>query len=826
MLRRSDHSLALIVGRLAMAVALVILIVFPLGYFVLGYQSAADHAEIQSDFKAGVITGLISSSPDLWTFQVQRLEELLVRYPAPLKEESARVLDANGAVVVSVGARPPAPLLRRSSAVYESGRIVGRVEIEHSYRQTLYGTAAVALLCLLLAGATYVTLRILPLRALRQVTAELFREKEKWQFALEGGGDGVWDWNLASGETLYSQTYLDMFGYSAEELRRPENTFDKRIHPADWPTVKAELDAYIAGKSPVYVVDRRMRCRDGSWKWVRGRGMAVSRDEAGRPLRIIGTYTDISEQKYLTQKLQESDKLLQDVSAQVPGIIFQLRLSPDGHFRFPFISKARVDLYGAALPQVHEDASSLFDYVHPDDLDSFMASIHESGRTLQLWQRDYRVAVPELGVRWRSGHARPARLEDGSILWHGFITDITDRVAAEAERSLLEEQLSNAQRIEAIGTLAAGIAHDFNNIIGTISGNTALARQDVGSGHKALESLDEIHKASQRARHLVQQILTFSRKQPQHLVSQPLRPLVEEAVRLLRSTLPAGVDFVATIADAPAHVLADSTQVQQLILNLCTNAWHALHERSGRIEVGLDEVMLDEAAARALPGLKPGPHLRLRVSDNGRGMDAATQKRIFEPFFTTKPVGQGTGLGLAAVHGIVNVHKGAIAMKSAPGRGATFLVYFPVAADFDGPDEAVPAVFDILRGKGQHVLYVDDDESLVFLVMRMLNRLGYRTSGFQDARLALDAVRANPGSFDLAVTDFNMPGLSGLDVAMELARVRPDLPVVITSGYITDALRVDANKAGVRALVDKPSTVDELCQVIQQVLNAPAHQSG
>jgi signal transduction histidine kinase/ActR/RegA family two-component response regulator len=514
--------------------------------------------------------------------------------------------------------------------------------------------------------------------------------------------------------------------------------------------------------------------------------------------------------------------LLQDLSAQVPGIIFQLRLTPDGRFRFPFISKARADLYGAAPQQVHDDASSLFDYVHPDDLDSFMASIHESGRTLQLWQRDYRVVVPELGVRWRSGHARPARLEDGSILWHGFITDITDRVVAEEERARLEEQLSNAQKIEAIGTLAAGIAHDFNNIIGTISGNTALARQDVGPGHKALESLDEIRKASQRARHLVQQILTFSRKQPQQLLNQSLRPLVEEAVHLLRSTLPAGVDLVASIADTRGRVLADSTQVQQLILNLCTNAWHALHERSGRIEVGLDEVALDEAAAHALPGLKPGPHLRVRVSDNGKGMDAATQKRIFEPFFTTKPVGQGTGLGLAAVHGIVNAHKGAIAVKSAPGRGATFLVYFPVAADSVETTEAAPATFDMLRGKGQHVLYVDDDESLVFLVMRMLNRLGYRTSGFQDARLALDTVRANPGGFDLAVTDFNMPGLSGLDVALELARIRPDLPVVITSGYITDALRADANRAGVRALVDKPSTVDDLCEVIQQILNAPA----
>jgi PAS domain S-box-containing protein len=654
------------------------------------------------------------------------------------------------------------------------------------------------------------------------VTAELHLEKEKWRFALEGGGDAVWDWDLTTGEMQFSDTYLVMFGYTAEELARPDQAMDRRIHPGDWPRVKAGLDAYLEGRSPVFGVDHRMRCRDGSWKWVRGRGMVVSRAADGNPQRMIGTNSDISEQNYLTQKLRDSDNLLRELSEQVPGIIFQLCLSPDGHFRFPFISKARDDLYGVAPQSVAADASALFDYVHPDDRDGFHASIHESARTLQLWQRDYRVLVPGLGVRWRAGRARPKKMDDGNILWHGFITDITDKVTAEELRAQLEDQLRNAQKIEAIGTLAAGVAHDFNNIIGTIAGNAALAQQDVGPGHTALESLDEIYKASQRARHLVQQILTFSRKQPLQLVNQPLRPLVEESVRLLRATLPAGVDLATAFGEVSARVLADSTQVQQIVLNLCTNAWHALHERSGRIEVGLEEMQLGAAAVSLLPDLKPGPHVRLRVSDNGKGMDAAIQERIFEPFFTTKPVGQGTGLGLAAVHGIVKTHNGAIALESAPGRGTTFWVYFPVVAAPHDATQAAPLPPKSLQGGGEHVLYLDDDESLVFLVMRMLNRLGYRTSGYTDARLALNAVRADPRDFDIAVTDFNMPGLSGLDVAMELSRIRPDLPVVITSGYITDALRGDALRAGVRQLVDKPSTVDELCQVIRQILHTPA----
>lgn len=400
-----------------------------------------------------------------------------------------------------------------------------------------------------------------------------------------------------------------------------------------------------------------------------------------------------------------------------------------------------------------------------------------------------------------------------SVILH----DITERKLAEEARSQHEAQLRESQKLEAIGTLAGGIAHDFNNILGAIIGNAVLARQDVGAGHRALVSLEEIYKASQRAKNLVQQILTFSRKQPQQLLIQPLRSVVEDAVKLLRATLPASVDLVATISDPLLYVRADATQIEQVLLNLCTNAWHAMEGRAGRIEIGLDAVVLDAAAVSARSGLQPGPHACLRVSDDGSGMDAATQARIFEPFFTTKAVDQGTGLGLSVVHGIVKAHHGAITLRSAPGAGTTFRIYFPAVAEPRAeapPEPTAPAA----RGGGQHVLYVDDDEAMVFLVTRMLEGYGYRVSGYELATEALAAVRAAPGDFDLVVTDFNMPGLSGLDVAHELARIRPELPVVITSGYITEELRANALQAGVRHLIHKPNTVDELCEVIQRLL--------
>lgn len=414
------------------------------------------------------------------------------------------------------------------------------------------------------------------------------------------------------------------------------------------------------------------------------------------------------------------------------------------------------------------------------------------------------------------------------------LTDISDCKRAEADMRQFEAQLREVQKMESLGTLAGGIAHDFNNILGAILGNVALARDEVVAGQETLlVSLDEIQKASFRARDLVQQILAFSRHEPQQLVTQPLRPVVEETRNLLRATLPAGVELEACLTDVPLHVHADATQVQQVVMNLCANAWHALPGGSGKIVIGLEQVELADAEVRTQSGaLACGAHAHLWVRDNGSGMDAETRERIFEPFFTTKPVGQGTGLGLSVVHGILSAHGGAIAVESAPGEGSTFNFYLPLV-----PASQVPATAPTLsaapshsRGRGQHVMYVDDDAMMVLMVERILERAGYRVTGFLDARAAVAAVRHRPGDFDMIVTDFNMPGFSGLDVARELVCIRPDLPVVIGSGYITDELRTEALRLGVCGLLEKQKMFEELPLLLGSLLSpvpfAHIHPSG
>jgi len=443
-------------------------------------------------------------------------------------------------------------------------------------------------------------------------------------------------------------------------------------------------------------------------------------------------------------------------------------------------------------------------------------------------------ATFEVEHYYKDGHVFPLEVSaslivsDGETLIQCFHRDITERVQ-------LESQLRESQKMEALGTLAGGVAHDFNNIVAAILGNLELARQDVGPAHPVLESLAEIDKASRRAKDLVQQILAFGRRQGLSRKAILLAPVVEESARLLRTTLTADVTLnIQCAAETPA-VLADASQIQQVLLNLCSNAWQAMRGRghAGVIEVRLEAHDVDEAphmeqerrSADERVFLRPGRYARLTVSDNGSGMDVATRSHIFEPFFTTKPMGEGTGLGLAVVHGIVQAHEASIAVQSDLGKGTIFRIYFPAV------DAAVQAVAEeeprplqqnigddlVLEGAGKHVLYLDDDEAIVYLMTRLLERKGYRVSGYTDALEALAAVRADPEEFDLAVTDHNMPGMSGLEVATALREIRADLPVAVATGYITDDLRDKSPAAGVRELIFKPTTVAELCQTVARL---------
>jgi len=478
------------------------------------------------------------------------------------------------------------------------------------------------------------------------------------------------------------------------------------------------------------------------------------------------------------------------------------------------------------------------EFTHPDDHERMMDKMRRHLKYREPYDIEFRALKKNGDHGWFLGRGQAIWDERGwATRMAGSLTDISARKQAEAARASLEAQLRESQKMEAIGTLAGGIAHDFNNILAAILGNAQLAREDANCDQPQVQnSLDEISKAGKRGRDLVQQILSFSRRQPSQRKRILLCPVIEEAVRLLRATLPARLTLaVECAADLPA-VLADANQIVQVVVNLATNAMQAVGDAPGQIRVKLDAVSLDAPLLEKHPALQalhdkyPGSALRLAVSDDGQGMDAATLERIFEPFFTTKPVGTGTGLGLSVVHGVVQAHDGAVVVESQLGRGTTFMVYLPAGAT--QPDERVAdtnaEAANPLSGvaRGQHLLYIDDDESLVFLMVRLLERRGYRVSGYADPSAALAALRADPGAVDLVVTDYNMPGTSGLEVARAVRAIRADLPVAVVSGFIDENLRARADEAGVRQLIFKATEVEELCEAFARLAQTVAPRKG
>jgi PAS domain S-box-containing protein len=434
-----------------------------------------------------------------------------------------------------------------------------------------------------------------------------------------------------------------------------------------------------------------------------------------------------------------------------------------------------------------------------------------------------------------AGHARmmgtrpalAARRKDGTVFSAGIglspissdtgvqvvtaVRDLTEQVRAEERREVLHAQLRQSQKMQAIGTLASGIAHDFNNILTIAQANLELARRDLDPKHGVAKDLDEIGVALSRAGDLVRRILTFSREQSSKRTVVSLRRSLQETARLLRSALPSAVALEIGLEDAP-WVVANATQIHQVLMNLATNAWQALEGRPGSIVMSVDTVTIAPDEEHPPTELTPGRYARLTVRDTGKGMDSTTLERIFEPFFTTKTVGSGTGLGLAVVHGIIADHGGRVTVESRPGEGSTFRVYLPGTEETRDVASSRPPT--PLPGHGLRVLCIDDEAQLALASQHLLTPLGYGVRTFTSPTDALVAFRSDPTAFDVIVSDFNMPQLSGLDLAVEVMRVRPELPVVLVSGYVSEENRRKAAAVGVRQIIQKPYTAAMLSAAI------------
>lgn len=427
---------------------------------------------------------------------------------------------------------------------------------------------------------------------------------------------------------------------------------------------------------------------------------------------------------------------------------------------------------------------------------------HKEGHWVDILARAFLV---------RNADGKPERLV-------GTHTDITQRKEAEKCRMRLEGQLRQSHKMEAIGTLAGGIAHDFNNILGAIIAHAELIRLEPHQTSNTLESLNDLLKAGHRAKELIKQILTFSRQQEPNRKLMDIEPVLRESLSLLRAALPAQVELCVRVNDPVPKIMADATLIQQVIMNLATNAAQAVVNQVGRLDIEVGPCEVDRLTAQRHPALKEGGYVRLRVRDDGPGMPPEILERIFEPFFTTKAPGQGTGLGLSVVHGIVQEHEGAILVESQPGVGTCFDVFLPAAVG-----EVVPEVIakpdPVAAGGREHVLLVDDEPSLLRVGEKILRHRGYQVTSCASPDLAYELFRQSPSSYDLVVTDYSMPTESGVDLALRMLAVRPETPILICTGYGAGLSRDQLLRAGIRGLLQKPVALDELCQAVRMTLD-------
>jgi PAS domain S-box-containing protein len=528
---------------------------------------------------------------------------------------------------------------------------------------------------------------------------------------------------------------------------------------------------------------------------------------------------DLVAQVLLNARRSEAEAALRQSEEQ-----FRLLVdgAPDGVFvstdgQFAYVNQAALAIVGADSAE-QLLGTSVYDRI----AEEFREVVAERARGMQE-QRARAATIDEVYLRM-DGTRVDVEVAAVPIVHQGrdsllvFVRDATERKVAEAARAHYEARSQRAQRLESLGVLAGGIAHDFNNILAAIVGFGELAQQETVPGTRPHEYLGQILAASIRARDLVRQVLAFSRKAQTDQQLVRTQDLLSEASDFLRASLPATIEIRQRIDPRTPPILVDPSQIQQVIINLCTNAQYAMRERGGVLTLSLESVRVEEGAAIGLGDVSPGLYACIGVHDTGCGMDAATVEHVFEPFFTTKPAGEGTGLGLATSHGIVAGHGGAITVHSHPGEGTSFSVYLPCAAEPEpaGPaPEAAPA-----RGGTESILLVDDEPALVATGQIMLTGLGYRVTALGSSTDALALLTQGCEAFDLLVTDHTMPHLTGLDLAAAAHASRPGLPVIVTTGYGHHVDPARANAVGVGRVLLKPYTLQQLAEAVRTQLDS------
>jgi PAS domain S-box-containing protein len=614
---------------------------------------------------------------------------------------------------------------------------------------------------------------------------------------------GNWSKDLATGTTSWSDEMYRIYGFAPQSVPSTWETAAALIHPDDLELVHA-VRADLT-HSEVEEITYRITRPDGEDRFLRGR-LDVIRDSEGKPVRVVGTIQDITERK-------QAEAAKEEYHARSIGVIqnsVDSIITIDDRGVIESVNPAALGLFGYEKTElVGQNVSVLMPESYRGNHDQFIEAYKTSGSKKIL------DTVRETQGVQKDGTTFPLRISvtevrfGGRRIFAGIIHDLT-------HESELERQLLQAQKLESVGTLAGGIAHDFNNILQAILGFNALAQENMeGDTELLTQCLDEIEAGSRRAADLVNQILSFSRTSEIDYRPLTLQPLIEEALRFLRSSMPATIRIDKRISPDCDHVLGNATQIHQVVANLCTNAMHAMEAKGGCLTVSLEPLSIGSRLETLCGPCEPGESVQLSVTDTGTGIEPKLIERLIDPFFTTKEVGKGTGLGLAMVHGIVRSMWGGLLIESELGSGTKVRVIFPLVPEnqvLKKPKEPARAQDS---GAG-NVMIVDDEEAITKLTARMLESRGFTVDSFTDGGVALEALKVAPTAYDVAVLDYTMPGRTGGDLAREFRALAAEMPVILATGHIDELEHEQTSSPNIVDIIKKPFDIDALVSAINR----------
>jgi PAS domain S-box-containing protein len=553
---------------------------------------------------------------------------------------------------------------------------------------------------------------------------------------------------------------------------------------------------------------------DGVRMWQRTSKFPLM-DSEGKTKGVLGIYENITEARLVEDALKESEERYRRITSAITDYIFTVHVA-EGNAVSTVHTPACESVTGYTAEEFNANPFLWFSMVVEEDQEKVRDHASRILKGENVGPLEHRIRRKDGSVRWVINTPVLHRDVSGTLIsYDGVIRDITDRKLAEEEKKKLEIQLMQAQKMEALGRLAGGIAHDFNNILATVMAYAERGASHVTEPEKVRKNLEDLTRVCGRARDLVKQILVYGRPTKKEYIRINLVTTIKESLKMLRAVLPSTIEIRERLL-ANGWVLADSTQLHQVMMNLCSNAAHAMGESGGVLGVSVQRVDVD-GADNARPDLPPGSYLKLTVSDTGHGMTPEVQERIFDPYFTTKEKGQGTGLGLSVVLGIMKSHGGVITCSSTPGVGTTFDMYLP---EIESMNEVVePHIERPLPAGSESILFVDDEEILVKVAKERLEYLGYQVATRTSSIEALELFRENPARFDLVVSDVVMPGMTGDKLAQELLNIRRDIRIILCTGYSEHMTEEKARALGIREFIMKPFEISRFAQIIRKVLD-------